>query len=145
MINNNEHNTYEDTERAIIKRLLTTDRKQKREENIKEILTIHKIRQNKFKTKNLTIEYLRFLLRYYTDKNNNNINVILHRFLKTLDINFNDLNISVTKRTYKKLIVNRIEDFTSIEETEQDASYFEDLSACSYLVGSEKCLIHTII
>lgn len=138
MINNDEMDSYENIERAIVKRLTDNKRYKQRKQNVDEVLKLSSLIVER-----LTTEYIKFLIRFYTKRNEENARNILSRFLKTLDLKFNSLSLSSVYRNYRKLIHNQIKDY-DINEDEDDRSFFENCAVNSHLLYSGRHKFHYI-
>ena len=154
MISTENLNTFEDCERYIVK-CLTEDlnkiavklRKTRKIENAENVIRISEYigvnYYNDNKGFRLTTEYLNFLIRFYEHKSLNQSREYIKRFLKVFDLKFKDLNISNVYRNYRKLILNRIRDYSYIEDAE-DREFFEDCAVNSHVLYSGTNQIHYI-
>lgn len=149
MINENEIKTYEDIERAIVKRLLEKTRtEENKKQKINDIKTLNEYLglrycNNKNSSK-LTTEYLKFLIRFYNpEKSKGTTNKIIQRFLKTMDKKYDSLNISSVYTTYRKLIHNRIKDYC-LKDDEEFNKVFENSAVNSHTLTHGTNTIHYI-
>lgn len=157
MINTNEElNTFENYERAIVRRLTTPiNNKLTNEERLKqkvinsnEILKLNNLMSLKLYKKSdglrLTTEYLNFLIRFYENKTPIQSKTYIKKFLKNLNLDFKNLNVSKLKTTYKKLIRTRYKDFIGFAYEKQMQEHFENTNPISYCLSVGLNQLHFI-
>lgn len=146
MINDTEFKTYENTERAIVKRLIEDTMKygrknhERKQQNADEVLKLSNYIVNK-----LSVEYLNFLIRFYKKKTQKQAEQYIHRFLNAINRDYNSLNVSAVYRQYNKVIHTRLMDYTD-EQTEHDDAeqFYENSFKCAYLLYTGQNLFHFI-
>lgn len=157
MINTNEElNTFENYERAIVRRLtkpishkLTNELKIKEKLiNSNEVLKLNELMSlklyNKIEGLRLTTEYLNFLIRFYENKTPIQSKTYIKRFLDCLNLDFKNLNVSKQKTTYKKLIRTRYKDFVGFAYQKEMDAHFENTNNISYCLSVGLNQLHFI-
>jgi hypothetical protein len=142
-----QQKTFEETEREIVKlltfdtrRIANKDKAEVKRQNSENVLTLLEEMKNRFKL-SASIEYLTYLIRFYTTRDYRNTQASIRYFMQALNMRFENLRITNVARHYRKMINHRIKD---AQQNAQENAGIEVYSGCSYMPSISYKALHFI-
>jgi hypothetical protein len=106
--------------------LTNQESREHKQQNGQQVLSLCKVLQEKYKTR-ASMEYLTYLIRFYTGQNYTNTKKAISRFMESVNLRYKDLDTTNIYRTYKKLVFHRITDASANPE-DNDIYAYEGVS-----------------